>query len=252
MKTKILSALIVEDEVAASDILVKELNNLNNKINVIGVAQGVNQALKYIKLQLPDIVFLDIELKDGLGFELAKKIIHLPIHIIFTTAFDKYAIEAFRINAIDYLLKPILSKNLDVSINRVLKQKEFSNAQKNLDNLINTIDNNGIAKKLAVKEASSIVYIDIENVIQLKADGNYTTIILINGRQIVSSKVLKYYSDMLEKYGFYRIHRSNMINLNYVKEFKHQYGGSVVLTNNEEISVSPEKKKEFLNLIGLL
>ena len=152
----------------------------------------------------------------------------------------------------DYLLKPLKRKVLDKAIARVYQTLSFRN-KKNKKPAY-SIDINGLIrnKKLAIKESKSINYIDIDEIVHLKADGNYTNIFLQNGQNLISSKVLKHYDELLSDFGFLRVHRSNMINLNYVKEFRHKYGGSIVLKNDEVIGIAPDKKKMFFNRLGMV
>ena len=188
------------------------------------------------KLQ-PDLVFLDTNFENNTGFDLLKKFQNIDFQIILTADSDDYAMEAYKVHAIDYLLKPIHQKALELALQRVHDFMDYSLEQEKNIKLQENLSNWSMTKKLAVKESKSINYIDIENIVHLKADGNYTNIVLKDGKNLISSKVLKHYDQLLSNYGFLRVHRSNMINLNYVKEFRHKYGGSIVLKNNEVIGI---------------
>lgn len=247
-----IKTILIDEERTALNCLKSQLKNYAQNVDVVDTALGIEDGYEKIIFSKPDLIFLDTAFQNGTGFDLLKKFDTINFKVVFTTSNDQYALDAFRVNALDYLLKPVDESDLNVTISKVCHSMEHKGDFDKINQLAKAYFNYSIKnKKLAIKESKSINYIDIEEIAHLKADGNYTNIVLKSGRSLVSSKVLKHYDALLSDYGFLRVHRSNMINLNYVKEFRHRYGGSIVLENDDEISIAPDKKKLFFDRLGM-
>ncbi len=247
-----IKTILIDEERTALNCLKSQLKNYAQNVDVVDTALGIEDGYEKIVFSKPDLIFLDTAFQNGTGFDLLKKFDTINFKVVFTTSNDKYALDAFRVNALDYLLKPVDESDLTVTISKVCHSLEHEDDFDKINQLAKAYFNYSIKnKKLAIKESKSINYIDIEEIAHLKADGNYTNIVLKSGRSLVSSKVLKHYDALLSDYGFLRVHRSNMINLNFVKEFRHRYGGSIVLENDDEISIAPDKKKIFFDRLGM-
>ena len=260
MKTTI-RAIIIDDEAKSRKLLKNLLDSYCEDVDVVGEADSVRTGLAAIKDQNPDLVFLDILLKDENGFDILKKIDSINFEIIFTTAHNEYAIKAIRVSALDYLLKPLVIGELTQAVEKVRKKMEYNYADKTNEPLRNFIENqrslNKNVHKIGVPTLTGLDFIQIEDIILCKADGNYTHINLKN-KDIVVTRTLKEFEELLSDYNFLRIHRSYLINLDHILKYNrtHQLpdvegdGGSVTLSNNLEVPVSREKRKTLLDLFS--
>jgi two-component system, LytTR family, response regulator len=216
-------------------------------------ANGVETGLKAISEIHPDILFLDVELDDGTGMDLLSKLVEINFHVIFITAHNKYAIDAFRFSAIDFLLKPIEPSELLDAFEKVTKQIKNNSLQDQL--LIMQQSLNKITskeKKIVLKDSTSIYFINVNEIIRCESDGQYTEFYIDNMKKIIISKSLKEYEEMLEPFGFIRPHHSHIININKILRFDKVDGGSLIMQNNDEIPVSHRKKAQILQLLDLL
>lgn len=245
--------LVVEKDESSLRKVRNSLSKFKNQIKVKGSIADLRETPKMIEEIKPDFIFMNTTFQDFSGFDLIQKIKEPEFETIFLSDDDSQACKAIEMNAIDYLIKPLDGKRLNMTIQKVLEYYHSKLPENDHEKLYEVLLNRTInSRKLAIKESSTINYVDINEIVHLKADGNYTTIKLKDGKQYISSKVLKHYDGILSSYGFLRVHRSNMINLNYVKEFRHRYGGSIVLDNNDEVSIAPDKKKMFLRRFGMM
>lgn len=245
-----IKSIIVDDEKKARTILSGLLKAHCPEIEVIGEADSVISAEKLIREKNPDLVFLDIEMPFGNGFDLLEKTRDLTYDVIFTTAYNHYAIKAIRISALDYLLKPIDPDELVAAVKRFVEVKRNENILQNQINYLlqeiksgNTKNN---IKKIAIPSIDGISFIEIDDIIRCEADANYTRIFTVNGQPILVSKTLKDYEDLLEEYGFVRVHHHNLINMNHVQKYIKGEGGYVIMTDGSSVEVSRRKKSEFL------
>ncbi len=248
-----IKTVLIDEERAAMNGLQMQLKDVSENVDIIGTACGIEDGYHMIIEFKPDLIFLDTKFTNGTGFDLLRKFEKINFKVVFTTTNEKDVIEVSKMDAVDYLLKPIDCRALNLAVSKVKKSFKDENRYKQMNSMVRSYFNKSLKKrKLAIKESKSINYIDIDDIMHLKADGNYTNIVLRTGKNYVSSKVLKHYDNLLSEYGFLRVHRSNMVNLNYVKEFKHRYGGSIVLQNDDEISIAPDKKKIFFDRLGMI
>jgi two-component system LytT family response regulator len=224
------------------------------EISIAGEASTVEEGLLGIKKYSPSIVFLDIQLKGETGFDLLSRLPEINFALIFTTAFDQYAIKAFRFNAIDYLLKPIVIEELVEAVNKV-KQRTVagqSASRAQVEQLYNDIKNpQKIHDKIAVPTAEGFVIIPVNEIVYCHANSNYTEFYLTDKKCIVSSYTLKQYDEMLTAQSFFRAHRSYLINLAHVKLYRRGEGGEIVMNNGHEIELSRTHKDEFLRLLNI-
>ncbi len=242
-----LAAFIVEDEQHCIDRLLRLLNEFEREVQILGSAKTINDALTQLETTKPDIVFMDIELKTGTCFDLLKKIRVPSFDIIFTTAHDKYAIQAFEYSATHYLLKPVDSEKLKIAIERSKTQK--TNEQ--LENLIHNLEtHSSIDKKIAIPTAKGLLFFKIGEIIRFEADGNYCSIILSNGEKYLVTKQLKYYEELLGNRCFFRTHQSHLVHIAFVKSYMKKKSTYVKLTNGEEIPVSVRRREEFLRSLA--
>ena len=243
-----LRALIVEDEHHNQEVLRKLLERYHNDIQIVGMAEDVEEAILAIEKNKPDLIFLDIELKMKSAFDLLNRVDCTGIDIIFTTAFEQYAIKAIKYAAIDYLLKPIdideLSEALKTVRNKVMnKVDNYVQIQTLLANLKqpNT--------RLTIPTVEGYDFIPIVDILYCQADGSYSVFLTKSGKKIVSSKSLKYYENLVISEQLFRVSKSYIINLNYVKKFVKGKSPYIVMDNEVSISVSPYTKSALLDLI---
>jgi len=241
--------LIIEDEEQAISALKAEIAAHCKDLEIVGVAKSIKEAVEKIKNLNPELLFLDIQLSDGLGFEILKEYQDHDFKVIFTTAYSQYAIKAIKFSALDYLLKPIDAEELIVAVAK--SQKSIS---KNEVAKIETfIQNQHLSrKKIALQTTEGISVFELENIIKLSAESNYTCVYFANGKKMLFSKTLKEFEDLLCTSGFERIHHSHIINLNHLLNFVNKDGGYVVLSDKSTVPVSQRKKSNLLAALNNL
>ncbi|WP_431132760.1 LytR/AlgR family response regulator transcription factor [Psychroserpens mesophilus] len=241
--------IIVDDEQHCINWL-KDLLNQQPEVEILAEYRSVQDALKLFKNFKPDLLFLDVQIHDKTGFDLLKELERVDFEVIFTTAHDKYAVEAFKFSAVDYLLKPIDEIDLKLALEKLsskLKAKDFSSK---MNVLLSNIQNNG-NKKITIPTQDGFIFQDVSEIIRCQSEGNYTNIFIKNIKKpILVSKTLKIFEEMLEGKDFFRIHNSHLINLKYVSKYTKGKGGYVTMRDNTIIEVSIRKKEAFLKLIN--
>lgn len=212
-------------------------------MRLVGEACNVAEGITLLQNQEPDLVFLDVEMPDGKGFDLLKQMPDLSAKVIFVTAHNHYAVEAFRFSALDYLLKPIDADELQLAVGKAVHALEKESYQLKINTFLNNMEDVSTKyKKIVLKNSDSIFAVNISEIVHLEASNNYTTFFIENQTPIVVSKTLKEYEDMLTAYGFYRIHQSHLINLNYFARYDKKDGGVVVLKDKTTLPISAKKK----------
>jgi two-component system, LytTR family, response regulator len=239
-----LRAVIIDDEERSRNLLTSLLAQYCPAVEVAGSAANVPEGVLTINKHKPDLVFLDIEMPEYSGFELLDFFREIDFEIIFVTAYSQYAIRAFEVSAIGYLLKPVEITSLQQAINRVKQQKEQVASQQRLELLRDTLQADEV-KKVALPMADGLLFVDVAEIVFLEADGAYTNIYLKNGSKVLVSKKLKFFEDVLgNRKIFFRPHRSHLINVNFIR--KYVRGESLLMMeNNVNLSLSREKKQEF-------
>lgn len=185
------------------------------------------------------------------GFELLKKYEDVPFDVIFTTAYDQYAIKAFRFSAIDYLLKPISIQELQAAVEKVRKKKEKSSSKGSNIAMLKENLATGRFDKIALPTTEGFSFVKTEDIMRCEASGNYTIFYLLDKTKYVITRTLKHYEEMLVEHGFYRVHKSHLINLTYVQKFIRGKQGYVQMIDSKNIEVSTRKREELLNRLGL-
>jgi two-component system LytT family response regulator len=246
-----LTSIVVDDIPEALEMLSNDIENNHPDIEIIGKATSVIEAAKLLQKKQPDILFLDIMLGDGTGFDILEIVPNLRSKIIFVTASDEYAIKAFKFAAIDYILKPYSNTELANSIKKAKEQIQPNKEQ--LSVLQDSINNpHKVLQKISLHTSEKIIVVQLSEIIRCKADNNYTTFYLEKGKKILVSKTLKYYSDMLKEHNFLRVHQSHLINTSYIKEFIKSDGGYLILKDKSNIPVSVRKKNEVIEILNNL
>ena len=246
---KELTAILVDDMPIALEMLENDIANNHPKINIIGKAKSVVEAAKLLQKKQPDILFLDIMLGDGTGFDILEIFPDLKSKIIFVTASDAFAIKAFKFAAIDYILKPYSNQDLANAIKKANKQLQPAFGQLNVLKEVITRPNNEL-EKISLHTLDKIIITNISDIIRCKSDNNYTTFYFKNKEKLLVSKTLKFYADLLKEVGFLRVHQSHLINTKYIKEFIKSDGGYLILTDNCNVPVSVRKRNEVLEALN--
>lgn len=244
-----LKAVIVEDEQSSREGLTNMLTDFCKDVSVVGQAGTVQEGIKLILKTSPDIVFLDIELPGESGFELLKYFPEGNFDVVFTTAYNQYAVKAFKMSAIDYLLKPIDLEELRNSIEKVREKKDLEYLKDRVITLQNNLNNT--FHKLALPVGDGIIFIELKDIIRLEAQGNYTVFHFSNKEKHLVSKTLKFYEELLSESNFFRINRTDLINLNYVQKYTRQKRPVITLTDGETLFLAETKKNKFLGFMEL-
>lgn len=248
----LLTAIIVEDEIRSREFLKSLVTEFCTDVEVLDVAANVEDAITKIEELQPDIVFLDIELHSGTGFDVLQRVKQRNFHVIFTTAYDHYAVQAIKFSAIDYLLKPIDIDELKLAVEKVNKQHETKgNNTAMLEALLQSINKpKNIPQSITLATSDGLEFVPLATIIRLEANGPYTTFYMQGNKKIMVSKNLKEYEILLKDYGFFRVHNSHVINMGEVKRMVKSDGGYAVMNDDSEIIISPKKKDEFMQLMG--
>lgn len=241
-----LNTVIVDDEMNARENLQLLIQDFCPELNIVGLAGSADQAKVLINQYSPDLVFLDIAMPNKNGFDLLNEVGERNFNVIFTTAHSNYALDAFKVDALDYIEKPIDIDHLRKATSKAL--------QMNLTTIADT--NKKVAgeedevEKISVPTRSGYIFIENKDIVYFKADENYTEIILENGKRVISSKTIKRYEEKMNESIFYRTHKSYIINVhNHMKELSRENGNVVVMSNGHEIPVARRRMSDFLKTI---
>ena len=243
-------AIIIDDEING----IKYLEHLIAKncpdVEVIATETVPEEAIVLVNKLKPDVIFLDIEMPTLNGFELLEQIKHLSFYVIFTTAYNNYAIKAFKYNTIDYLLKPVIASELVASIEKLVLTIKQGKSNLSIEKLLEKINNTSSKKKLVINGLNEIIYVETENIIRLESDSNYTNVFLVDGKKITTSKTLKEYETALDS-TFFRIHKTFIVNLDQIEKFVKTDGGYIVMKDNTQIPVSREKRQILFDILAI-
>ncbi|MEO6187392.1 MAG: LytTR family DNA-binding domain-containing protein [Ginsengibacter sp.] len=245
-----IKAVIIDDELNSLQNLRQKIEEFCPQIQVLASTQKPEQGILIIKEMRPDVVFLDIEMPRMSGFRMLEQIGEYDFDIIFTTAYNHYSIDAIRISAFDYLVKPIGIDELQKAVERL--DKTFNrHTKEKIDILKRSLDENKNQEdKIAISTTEGIEFISIKNILHIDSKSNYSKIYLSEGKTLLVSKILKDFEEILTPYNFYRIHNSHLINLTHIKKYIRSKGGQVMLQDGTLIDISRRKKEEFLKMIS--
>ena len=242
-----ITAILIDDEQDAIESLAWEIKTFCKDINVIDSFTDPEEAISAINYLKPDCVFLDIEMPKIDGFQLLSHLKYRDFDLVITTAYDNYALKAFKENSIDYLLKPIDNDDLVNVVKKITKNKVNMQLGFSLKELVNPVEKR--AKKIAIPLTGKIVFLNIEDVSYCKSDGNYTTIFLNTGEKYLYSKKIKDVFESFNSDEIIRVHQSYLVNINYIKEYVKNEGYYLVLDNNKSIPVSKPNRPFILEAI---
>ncbi|MDD4640679.1 MAG: LytTR family DNA-binding domain-containing protein [Bacteroidales bacterium] len=247
-----LRTLIIEDEAPARELLAGILENYCHRTELIGFADGVQNGLTAIKSLKPDLVLLDVNLEDGNAFDLLREFNEIPFALIFVTAYENYALNAFRFSAVDYIMKPVNIDDLVKAVQKAADKLEQASLGLKLKNFFDNLNSKPEDKKIVLKTQESIHIVKLSDIIRCEADHNYCTFYFVNGKKIVVSRNLGEFEEMLNGLFFFRTHQSHLININHILSFEKNEGGYLKMADNSSVPVSKRKKEELLELFGRL
>lgn len=239
-----IKTIIIDDEAHCVERVLSLINRHPNIFNVLTTCNTVEEALEVVTKMEPDLVFLDIKIHDKTGFDFLRGMSKINFKVIFTTAFDNYAIKAFKFSAFDYLLKPIDADDFNDAVNRLKTSLHESNIEHQIQNLFKNLKQD-LKKVITIPTLSGFETLKVEDIIHLEADTSYTHIFTSEGKTMVS-KPIKFYEDLLEDNSFFKTHKSHLINLEHVKKYYKGKQSYVVMSNNSKVPISVRRKEEFL------
>ena len=243
--------LVIDDENRTRDLIAKMINSFGLDIVAIPAGESVASGIKAIEKHRPDIVFLDIQMPDGTGFDLLRSIPNKSFEVIFITAHEEFAIKAIKFSALDYILKPVDAYELKNALEKALNSIGSKKEESQFDALQLNIQPNQ-KRRLVLKTQESVHVIELDNIIRCEADRNYTSFYLVGGKKILVSKTLKDYETLLSGHNFLRVQQSHLINLDYVARYDKGNGGSVVMKDESEVPLSPAKRDIFFKILDNL
>lgn len=245
-----MKVIIVEDEAHSRKTLSNFLHKYCPEIEITAQADTVNSAILSVNTTHPDLLFLDIDLPDGSGFDVLDSIVKPWPKIIFVTAHNQYAVKAFQISAIDYLLKPIDPQLLIKAVQKASSNEEPAGQMVQKMEVMRENRISGQLHKIAIPSQNGIQMIRIEDIVRFEADGNYTTIFMRDKSKLVVTKKIKEFEMLLEGLHFYRLHQSHIVNLHFVERYIRGEGGTVVLEDGSQIEVARRRKEDFLDRLS--
>ena len=243
-----MKAILIDDMPQALQVLRADIEDIAPEIEIIGTADSVVSGAKLLMKEQPDLLFLDIQLGDGTGFDILEILPDINFKIIFTTASDEYALRAFRFAAVDYLLKPIDLDELKSAIQRAQSQLETSSER--LDVLKETFRKpDELPNRMCLHTQEKIEVVDIQDVVRCESSDNYTIFYFENGQKLMVTRTLKNFEKQLEKHQFFRSHQSHLVNLKYLQSFVRTEGGYLLLKNGDQVPVSVRKRAELMGIL---
>lgn len=246
-----LNAILVDDEESNLSSLKEKINRFCSGLNIVALCNTGADAIDAIDSLRPDLVFLDIEMPVMNGFLLLQNLTFKDFELIFTTAYDHYAIKAIRFSALDYLVKPIEIEELKNAVARAIEKRTGKNSARQLEILLENLPQRKTSfQKIVIPSTDGLQFIKINDILYLEANTNYTHVILADSKKFIICQTLKYFEDMLPIDIFIRIHNSYIINKNFAEKYIRGEGGQVILTNGISLDVSKRKKADFLKAIG--
>ena len=245
-------AIIIDDEQACIDRLSRMLADAHAEdVAVVASCRTVKDGLDALMKLNPDVVFLDVQLQEHTGFDLLEQVPHIHLDVVFTTAFEKYAVQAFKFSAIDYLLKPVDPDDLRQAIAKVQGKLSSQEMSRKLDTLFHNLKTlEGVQKRISVPTLSGLEFVLVSDIIRCEADANYTHIVLKNHQKMTVARTLKEFEELLADYNFFRVHNSHLINLAHVVRYDRGKGGFVSMDDHSQIEVSTRRKEEFLRRLA--
>jgi two-component system LytT family response regulator len=237
--------IIIDDEGPAREHLKNLLEEYCPEVEIIGEAEGVSVGFRLIRQLKPDAILLDVQMEDGTGFDLMDKFKNPEFNVIFQTAYDEFAIKAFKYSAVDYLLKPIDVEELIQAIDKIEVVKNSAEFPAQLSGLIE-ITKERKFERIVLSSSEGMHFVELEDIVRLNSDANYTTFHMVSGERITVTKTIKTFEDLLPEDSFFRTHQSHIVNLKYVTKILREDGGYALMKDGSKVSISRSKKEPFI------
>ena len=241
-----LKAIIVDDEQHCSDRVAKLLQGYRDTLMLVATCNSLSSAKKAISELSPDVVFLDVQLQAHTGFELLSQLPKVEFQVVFTTAYDSYAVEAFRFSALDYLLKPIDEDEFEQTVGKIKQMAAQKETAGRLETLFHNFEHQMVGmKKLAIPGQDYHTIVNVNDIIRCQSDSNYTHIFTISDKKITATKTLKYFEELIQSPQFFRVHKSHYINIAHVKKYIKGKNAHVQMADGAKVEIAVRRKDEF-------
>lgn len=247
-----LRAIIIDDIDTIRQKNVAVIKQHCNNVAVIAEANSVQSGIAAIKKYLPDLVFLDVEMADGTGFDLLQQLKPINFKVIFITAYEEFAVKAFRFSAIDFLLKPVDPTDLTEAVKKAQETLNKEMLELQFNTLFSNIERPKNLQKLVLKTAEKVYSVNVQDIVRCESEKNYTTFYLVNGKKLLVSTTLKEYETLLMPMGFFRSHQSHLINMLYFDYYIKNDAGGIIMKDKTAVPLAVRKKDEFLSLLESL
>lgn len=247
-----ISALIIDDEKASRDTLEGLVKRYARNTVIAGHADGYKSGLEQIRKLKPDLVFLDIQMPDGSGFKLLEDVADVSFDVIFTTAYDQYAIKAIKYSALDYLLKPIVPEDLVNALKKAEAKMSEQEISSNIKVLLENLKQKSEPRKIVLSTLDKMHVVEIDDILRCESDDYYTKFFFCDGKSLLISKTLKEHEALLGEQHFLRPHKSHLVNIKYIKGFLKNDGGYILMSDGSKIPVSRRKREKVLNILSNL
>ncbi|MCF8298838.1 MAG: LytTR family DNA-binding domain-containing protein [Saprospiraceae bacterium] len=246
-ESSLIKAVVIDDEANIVSLICDLIKEYCPQVKIIGTANSVKSGIDCIEKCRPDLVFMDIAMPDGTGFNIIEELEYNDFEVVFITAYDNYAIKAFEFSAIHYILKPVDHTHLTEVVKRYIKNKQIDNLESRMSLLSQNLQNK--EKRIMIQTQQETRIVEVDDILYCKSDSNYTTFYLKDDVKFVSCKAMNNYNRLLSDFGFYRIHQSLLVNLKQIKSFVNRRGGYVIMKDGSELDVSRRKKTQFLQIL---
>jgi two-component system, LytTR family, response regulator len=244
----ILTAILIDDELSSLNNLRQKLEEFCVSVQIVATSQKPEDAIFLIRQHKPDVLFLDIEMPKMNGFGMLEELGDYDAEIIFTTAYNQYAIDAIRVSAFDYLVKPVAIRDLQNAVNRLLTVRS-ARTKERLHVLRESVaDTKSPGNKIALPTNDGLEFIKIIDILRIESSSCYSKVFFVNGKMLLVTRLLKDFEEILAPYRFFRVHNSHLINLQYIQKFVRADGGHIIMENGDIIGISRRRKEEFLTL----
>jgi two-component system LytT family response regulator len=245
-----IKAIIIDDEPNNIENLQNIILANCSNMNVVGLASDADEGRQLIALHQPDLLFLDIQMPGKSGFDLLTELPKIDFEVIFITAYDRYGIQAIKFSALDYLLKPININEFLIAVEKAEQKINSKKESSNIQNLLKYLKGGTETPKIALPTLKEIMYVKVSDILRCEAENNYTNFHLLSGEKVLVCKTLKEFADLLKPHNFLRSHQSHLVNIDCVKSFLKEDGGTLLLTNQEKIPISRQNRELVKEALG--
>ncbi|WP_143305890.1 LytR/AlgR family response regulator transcription factor [Chitinophaga vietnamensis] len=241
--------VVIEDEEKCRQVICKLIDQYPQDLELLGTTGSIDEGVALIEREMPQLLFLDVQISGGTGFDLLRRLSTRNFELVCMTAFDNYAVEAVRFSAIDYLLKPLGEADFEAAVQRARKKINEKKNQR-IDTLLhNIVQQNNQDRKVSIATVTGYEFIDVKDIIWCHSTGGYTTFYLANNTKVISSRNLGFYEELLGSSNFCRIHNESIVNLRFIKSYVKGKSGYLIMTDGTKLEISQRRKGDFLKMI---